>query len=56
MGIIFDLNGNYSVAIRGLIVLSALMVPVSLAMDSPAELAKRIGSGPTSRLARPKQV
>lgn len=46
MGIIFDLNGNYSVAIRGLIVLSALMVPVSLAMDSPAELAKRIGSGP----------
>jgi nitrate/nitrite transporter NarK len=42
MGIIFDLNGNYSVAIWGLIVISALMVPVSLAMASPAELAKRI--------------
>jgi nitrate/nitrite transporter NarK len=41
MGIIFDLNGNYSVAIWGLIVISALMVPLSLAMASPAELAKR---------------
>jgi MFS family permease len=38
MGIIFDLNGNYSVAIWGLIVISALMVPLSLAMRSPAEL------------------
>ena len=45
MGIIFDLNGNYSTAIWGLIVISALMVPLSLAMASPAELAKRIGSG-----------
>jgi len=43
MGIIFDLNGHYSVAIWGLIVLSALMVPLSLAMASPADLAKRIG-------------
>ena len=43
MGFIFDLNGNYSVAIRGLIVISALMVPLSLAMASPAALAKRIG-------------
>jgi cyanate permease len=43
MGVIFDLNGNYSVAIWGLIVISALMVPLSLAMGSPAELAKRIG-------------
>jgi nitrate/nitrite transporter NarK len=43
MGIIFDLNGNYSVAIWGLVVISALMVPLSLAMASPAELAKRIG-------------
>ena len=42
MGIIFDLNGNYSVAIWGLIVISAFMVPLSLAMASPAELAKRI--------------
>jgi nitrate/nitrite transporter NarK len=41
MGIIFDLNGNYSVAIWGLIVISALMVPLSLAMASPADLAKR---------------
>jgi nitrate/nitrite transporter NarK len=47
MGIIFDLNGNYSVAIWGLIVISALMVPLSLAMASPAELAKRIGQRPT---------
>ena len=43
MGIIFDLNGHYSVAIWGLIVLSALMVPLSLAMASPADLSKRIG-------------
>jgi nitrate/nitrite transporter NarK len=43
MGIIFDLNGNYSVAIWGLVIISALMVPLSLAMASPAELAKRIG-------------
>ena len=43
MGIIFDLNGNYSAAIWGLIVISALMIPMSLAMASPAELTKRIG-------------
>jgi sugar phosphate permease len=42
MGIIFDLNGNYSIGIWGLIVISALMVPMSLAMASPAELAKRL--------------
>ena len=48
MGIIFDLNGNYSVAISGLIVMSALMVPLSLGMASPAELAKRIGQRRTS--------
>jgi len=45
MGIIFDLDGNYSVAIWGLIVISALMVPLSLAMASPTELAQRSGSG-----------
>jgi len=49
MGIIFDLNGNYSVAIWGLIVISALMVPLSLAMASPAELAKRIGAAAEQR-------
>jgi nitrate/nitrite transporter NarK len=48
MGIIFDLNGNYSAAIWGLIVISALMIPMSLAMASPAELAKRIGQQRTS--------
>jgi cyanate permease len=42
MGIIFDLHGNYSVAIWGLIVVSGLMMPVSLAMASPGELARRI--------------
>jgi nitrate/nitrite transporter NarK len=42
MGIIFDLHGTYSAAIWGLVVISALMVPLSLAMASPAELAKRI--------------
>jgi sugar phosphate permease len=46
MGIIFDLNGNYSVAIWALIATSALMVPLSLAMASPAELAKRLGQQP----------
>jgi nitrate/nitrite transporter NarK len=49
MGIIFDLNGNYSVAIWGLIVISALMVPLSLAMASPAALAKRIGAAADHR-------
>jgi nitrate/nitrite transporter NarK len=48
MGIIFDLNRNYSVAIWGLIVISAFMVPLSLAMASPAELAIRIGSDQSS--------
>ena len=43
MGLIFDLNGNYSAAIWGLIVISAFMIPLSLAMASPVELAKRIG-------------
>jgi nitrate/nitrite transporter NarK len=47
MGIIFDLNGNYSAGIWGLIVISALMVPLSLAMASPADLAKRIGQRQT---------
>ena len=42
MGMIFDLNGNYSVAIWGLIAVGASMVPLSLAMASPAELANRI--------------
>jgi nitrate/nitrite transporter NarK len=41
MGIIFDVNGDYSVAIWGLIVISALMVPLSLAMESPAQLRGR---------------
>ena len=44
MGIIFDMNGNYSVAIWGLIVISALMVPMSLAMASPTDLAERLGA------------
>jgi nitrate/nitrite transporter NarK len=43
MGVIFDMKGNYSIGIWGLIIISALMVPLSLAMASPAELAKRIG-------------
>jgi nitrate/nitrite transporter NarK len=42
MGIIFDMNGNYSFAIWGLIVISALMVPLSLAMASPGQLAERM--------------
>jgi len=41
MGIIFDHYGNYSFGIQLLIVLSAVMIPLSLAMPSPAELAKR---------------
>ena len=49
MGIIFDLNGNYSAGIWGLIVISALMVPLSLAMASPAALAKRIGAAADQR-------
>lgn len=43
MGIIFDWKGSYFIGIWGLIVISALMVPMSLAMRSPAELAQRIG-------------
>lgn len=46
MGILFDVNGNYSVAIWGLIVISALMVPMSLAMAAPGELANRLGQRP----------
>ncbi len=46
MGLIFDLHGSYSAAIWGLIVISALMVPLSLAMASPAELARRIERQP----------
>jgi cyanate permease len=42
MGLIFDMNGNYSAAIWGLVVVGALMVPLSLLMASPAELAQRI--------------
>ena len=42
MGLIFDRNGSYSVAIWGLIAISALMIPLSLTMASPADLAKRI--------------
>lgn len=49
MGLIFDLNGNYSTAIWGLIVISALMIPLSLAMGSPAALAKRIGTAADGR-------
>jgi sugar phosphate permease len=49
MGVIFDRNGNYSVAIWGLIVVSALMVPLSLLMASPSELAKRIRQRGTSK-------
>jgi nitrate/nitrite transporter NarK len=49
MGMIFDLDGNYSVAIWGLIVISALMVPLSLAMASPAALAQRIGAAANQR-------
>ena len=45
MGVIFDLNGNYSAAIWGLTAIGALMVPLSLAMASPAELANRIKGG-----------
>ena len=47
MGVIFDLNGNYGVAIWGLIGISALMVPMSLAMASPAALAQRIAQQPS---------
>ena len=49
MGLIFDLNGNYSTAIWGLIVISALMIPMSLAMGSPADLAKRIWAADSDR-------
>jgi MFS family permease len=42
MGMIFDLHGNYSAAIWALVVISAFMIPLSLAMASPAELARRI--------------
>jgi len=51
MGVIFDLNGNYSTAIWGLIAISALMMPLSLAVASPAELAKRIGQQQFSQQA-----
>lgn len=49
MGLIFDVNGNYSTAIWGLIVISALMIPMSLAMGSPADLARRIRAADSDR-------
>jgi len=42
MGMIFDMHGNYSAGIWGLIVISAFMVPLSLLMASPAQLANRL--------------
>ncbi|MEX2599061.1 MAG: MFS transporter [Dehalococcoidia bacterium] len=41
LGVIFDLNGNYSAGLWGLIAVSVLMVPVALALASPGALAKR---------------
>ena len=49
MGLIFDVNGNYSTAIWGLIVISALMIPMSLAMGSPVDLARRIRAAESDR-------
>ena len=49
MGLIFDVNGNYSAAIWGLIVISALMIPMSLAMGSPVDLARRIRAADSDR-------
>ena len=49
MGLIFDVNGNYSTAIWGLIVISALMIPMSLAMGSPVDLARRIRAADSNR-------
>ncbi len=49
MGLIFDVNGNYSTAIWGLIVISALMIPMSLAMGSPVDLARRIRAADSDR-------
>ena len=49
MGLIFNLNGNYSTAIWGLIVISALMIPMSLAMGSPVDLARRIRAADSDR-------
>src|SRR5262249_19283642 len=54
MGIIFDMHGSYSVAIWGLIIISALMVPLSLAMASPAELAQRLATVQSSKVEKLK--
>src|SRR6185503_5825723 len=56
MGIIFDLHGTYSAAIWGLVVISALMVPLSLAMASPAELEKRMAEPENSSRSNPSAL
>jgi sugar phosphate permease len=41
MGIVFDLRGDYSLAIWVLIIVSAVMAPVAFIMRSPAALARQ---------------
>ena len=42
MGIVFDVSGSYRLALWALAVASGLMVPLALAMASPARLADRV--------------
>src|SRR5690606_30189446 len=41
LGVIFTAYGSYYIGMWALVVVSALMVPVALAMSSPAALARR---------------
>ena len=44
MGIIFDINGNYDIAIWAMILVSALMVPMAFVMSSVRILDARIST------------
>ncbi len=44
MGVVFDLSGSYRIAIWALVGTSALMLPLTLLMASPARLARRLSA------------
>ena len=48
MGVMFDLQGSYSNALRALVAVSFLMTPVALTMSSPAYLRRRMAEASAS--------
>ena len=46
MGIVFDVSGSYRIAIWALVAISALTLPLTLLMPSPARLTRRLNAVP----------